>query len=71
MKSNILLAVTAATALVASADTVAKVDFTQKTGVLRPALHSSGWTPRSYPRGIDTDDDNVKAMNLTYARTHD
>ena len=28
------------------------VDFTKETGALRPALHSSGWTPRSSPRAI-------------------
>ena len=47
------------------------VDFTKETGALRPALHSSGWTPRSSPRAIQNDDDTVKSMNFTYARTHD
>ncbi|MBQ0031680.1 MAG: hypothetical protein KBT68_02635, partial [bacterium] len=47
------------------------VDFTADAGVIRPALHSSGWAPRSYPRSIQNDDAAVKAMNLDYARTHD
>lgn len=47
------------------------VDFTRETGRLRPALHSSGWTPRSSVRGVSNDDEIVKSMNLTYARTHD
>ena len=52
-------------------DITAKADFTKATGKIRPALHSSGWSPRSYPRSIQTDDDAVKALNMTYARTHD
>ena len=40
-------------------DITAKADFTKATGKIRPALHSSGWTPRSYPRAIQTDDDAV------------
>ena len=47
------------------------VDFAKDGGKIRPALHSSGWAPRSYPRAIQNDDDAVKSMNLTYARTHD
>ena len=47
------------------------VDFTKETGALKPALHSSGWTPRSSPRAIQNDDAAVKSMNFTYARTHD
>ena len=47
------------------------VDFRETTGKVRPALHSSGWTPRSCPRAIQNDDASVKAMNLCYARTHD
>lgn len=49
----------------------AQVDFSKETGALRPALHSSGWAPRLYPRAIQNDNEAVKAMNLTYARTHD
>ena len=49
----------------------AKADFTKATGKIRPALHSSGWAPRSYPRSIQNDDGAVKALNMTYARTHD
>ena len=47
------------------------VDFTRETGKINPALHSSGWTPRSCPRAIQNDDVAVKSMNFTYARTHD
>ena len=47
------------------------VDFTKETGALRPALHSSGWTPRLDPRAIQDDDAAVKSMNFAYARTHD
>ena len=55
----------------ARADVVAKVDFAKEVGVVRPALHSSGWTPRSYPRNIQNDDAAVKSMGFAYARTHD
>ena len=47
------------------------VDFTASAGTIKPALHSSGWAPRSYPRFIQNDDAAVKAMKLAYARTHD
>lgn len=40
----------------ARADVVAKVDFAKEAGVVRPALHSSGWSPRVYPRTISNDD---------------
>lgn len=50
-------------------DTMA--DFTGVAKPLRPALHSSGWAPRSYPRAICNDDAAIRAMNLCYARTHD
>ena len=49
----------------------AKADFTKATGKIRPALHSSGWGPRSYPRSIQNDDEAIKALNMMYARTHD
>ncbi len=52
-------------------DITAKADFTMATAKIRPALHSSGWTPRSSPRSIQNDDEAVKALNMTYARTHD
>ena len=39
----------------ARADVVAKVDFAKEAGVVRPALHSSGWSPRVYPRTISND----------------
>ena len=51
--------------------TTATADFTKATGKIRPALHSSGWGPRSTPRAIQNDDEAIKALNLTYARTHD
>jgi len=69
MKNLILLAVSATAAGVLAA--TATVDFGAKAGTLRPALHSSGWAPRSYPRSIQNDDAMVKALNMTYARTHD
>ena len=47
------------------------VDFNGDAGAVRPALHSSGWAPRSYPRSIQNDDAAIRSMNLTYARTHD
>ncbi len=53
------------------ADMTAAVDFTKETGKIRKELHSSGWTPRSSPRAIQNDDDAVRALNMTYARTHD
>ena len=52
-------------------DFTAKADFTKATGKIRPALHSSGWGPRSYPRSIQNDDEAIKALNMAYARTHD
>ncbi len=52
-------------------DIIARADFTKAAGKIRPALHSSGWSPRSSPRSIQNDDAAVKALNLTYARTHD
>ena len=52
-------------------DITAKADFTKAIGKIRPELHSSGWTPRSSPRAIQNDDEAVKALNMTYARTHD
>ena len=59
-------------AIVAGAATAVEVsvDFTADAGVIRPALHSSGWAPRSRPRSVQNDA-AVKAMNFTYARTHD
>ena len=55
----------------ARADVVAKVDFAKEVGVVRPALHSSGWSPRVYPRLISNDDAAIKALKMTYTRTHD
>ena len=50
----------------------ATVDFSEKVGVLRPALHSSGFGPIIADR-LEPKDTTaaLKAMNLTYARTHD
>jgi len=60
-------------AFAAGAATAAElsVDLTGNAGTLRPALHSSGWGPQSYPRTIYNSDNDIKAMNLAYARTHD
>ena len=49
----------------------ANADFTRPAGKIRPALHSSGWSPRSYPRAVQNDDEAVKALGMAYARTHD
>ena len=48
-----------------------EVDFSKDMGEVRPALHSSGWSPRSSIRFIRNDDVAIRAMNLDYARTHD
>lgn len=47
------------------------VDFAKDSGTLNKDIHSSGWAPRSYPRSIQNDDAALKALNLTYTRTHD
>ena len=52
-------------------DFVAQADFSKTIGRIRPELHSSGWAPRSSDRAIQNDDEAVKALNMTYARTHD
>ncbi|MDD5707363.1 MAG: hypothetical protein PHR35_15680, partial [Kiritimatiellae bacterium] len=52
-------------------DLAARIDFTARSGRLRPELHSSGWAPRTYPRVIQNDDEAIRALNLTYTRTHD
>ena len=66
-----LIGIVAAVAAGAAMAVEVTVDFTADAGAIRPALHSSGWAPRSYPRSIQNDDAAVKAMNLEYARTHD
>ncbi len=71
MKTKALLVVALAAAAAGASAATATVDFTKETGALRPALHSSGFTPRSYPRSIQDDDAAVKSMGFTYARTHD
>ena len=48
-----------------------QADFSQKARDIRPALHSSGWSPRLYPRKLVNDDAAVKALRMTYTRTHD
>ena len=48
-----------------------RVDFTQPTGTINKWLHCAGWGPRSYPRSLDNDDADLKALHLTAARTHD
>ena len=51
--------------------TTAQIDFAKAAGTIRPALHSSGWTPRSSSRAIQNDDAAIKSFNMAYARTHD
>ena len=48
-----------------------QADFSQKARDIRPALHSSGWSPRLYPRKLVNDDAAIKALRMTYTRTHD
>ena len=69
-KTQLAFALSALFAASLSAATVS-ADFTKSDGKMRKELHSSGWTPRSYPRSIQNDDAKVSAMNMTYARTHD
>ena len=61
-------------AIAAGADaSTAYVDYSKDVGKVNPALHSSGWTPRS-TNGSQTknpDVDIVKSMNFRFARTHD
>ena len=67
------MTITAAIAagMTAAADVVGTVNFKEEVGMIRPALHSSGLTPRSDPRAIQNDDAAVKSMGFAYARTHD
>ena len=67
---KLLMAAAACAAMAGTAAELA-VDFTGDAGALRPALHSSGWGPQSYPRSIYNSDADIRAMNLAYARTHD
>ena len=69
MRDVLAAAVCVAAAGVVAADLT--VDFSRDGGRLKPAIHSSGWAPRSYPRSINNDDAAIRSMNLTYARTHD
>ena len=55
----------------AGKDGLLRADFSQKARDIRPALHSSGWTPRLYPRKLVNDDAAIKALRMTYTRTHD
>ena len=48
-----------------------RADFSRKVREIRPALHSSGWSPRLYPRRLVNDDAAIKALRMTYTRTHD
>ncbi len=73
-KTTTRAAVLAAAILVAGSafgGETATVNFTNVIGKIRPALHSSGWSPRSSARAIQNDDNAVRALNMTYARTHD
>ena len=70
---KLLLCIVVVPASFALAASVATVDFAQVEGRINPALHSSGWTPRS-TNGSQTknpDIDIVKSMNFAFARTHD
>ena len=76
MKTKLMLAAAAAAFCAADAargeaDYACSVDFGEKVREIRPALHSSGWTPRISSRFIRNDDDAIKAMRMTYTRTHD
>ena len=67
-----MLALLMATAMPVVAETgVIAADFSQKVRDIRPALHSSGWTPRTHPRRTSNDDAAIKALRMTYTRTHD
>ncbi len=57
--------------VVADVHGLSGVDFSKKARDIRPALHSSGWSPRVYPRLLVNDDAAVKALRMTYTRTHD
>ena len=70
-KVTLVFAVAMCGAVIAADMATATADFASQIGAIRPALHSSGWAPRSYPRSISNDDKLVAAMNMTYARTHD
>ena len=54
-----------------AADYTCLVDFGEKVGDIRPALHSSGWSPRLYPRLLQNDDAAIRSLRMTYTRTHD
>lgn len=69
MKLTLTMMAALAAGTAAAADVT--VDLAKETGAINPALHSSGLAPRSYPRAIQNDDEAVKSMNFTYARTHD
>jgi len=73
MKTEIgcLFAAVAAAGVAAGADVTCSADFGEKVREIRPALHSSGWAPRLYPRRINNDDAVIKSMRFTYTRTHD
>ena len=62
--SKRLIVALAAGAVFASAmaAATAAADFTKSDGKMRRELHSSGWTPRSYPRSIRNDDARVSAL---------
>lgn len=51
--------------------TVAEFDFTEKTGKLNRALHSSGFAPVLYPRDFCDLDEELKSLHLHSTRTHD
>ena len=55
----------------ANADTVATADFTKSPGKLKPALHSTSWATRAYPRGFINDDEAIRSLKQHAFRTHD
>ena len=48
-----------------------EIDFTRPTGPINKWLHCAGYCSRSYPRGLENDDADLKPLHLTAARTHD
>ncbi|MFO7937253.1 MAG: hypothetical protein R6V06_06585 [Kiritimatiellia bacterium] len=67
MKSALISIIIMSVTTLSAADV--KVNFSRDTGIIRPALHSSGFAPKSVSsRNIA---EQIKAMNFDYVRTHD
>ena len=71
MNTKILTSAFLCIATMAAGAADVTVDFSKKTGKIRPELHSSGCAPRLYPRAIRNDDADIKAMGCYATRTHD